>query len=149
MTVRVKVEGLKEIAEALGDLPKATAKNVMRRVMVRRAEPIAEKARSLVPFEEGHLKASIHVATRLTRRQRKLRRKVHKDDVDVFVGPGADPAAHLQEYGSSQHPAQPFMRPTFDAMKDGFITGIQEDMWAEIKKALARIEKKRAKAAGG
>jgi HK97 gp10 family phage protein len=147
MTVRIKVEGLKEIAEALGDLPKATAKNIMRRVMVKRAEPIAEKARSLVPIEEGHLKASIHVATKLTRRQRKLRRKLHKDDVDVFVGPGADPAAHLQEYGTSHHPAQPFMRPTFDAMKDGFITGIQEDMWAEVKKALTRIEKKRAKAA--
>lgn len=147
MTVRVKVEGLKEIAEALGDLPKATAKNVMRRVMVKRAEPIAEKARSLVPVEEGHLKASIHVATRLSRRQRKLRRKRHKDDVDVFVGPGTDPAAHLQEYGSSQHPAQPFMRPTFDATANVFVEGIKEDMWAEIKKALARIEKKRAKAA--
>lgn len=146
--ITVKVEGLTEIAAALGDLPKATGKNLMRRVMVKRAAPIAEKARSLVPVDEGHLKTSIHVATKLSRRQRRQRRKLHKDDVDVFVGPGTDPAAHLQEYGTSRHPAQPFMRPTFDATKDDFVEGIKEDMWAEIAKAFARRAKKRAKAGG-
>lgn len=147
MTIKVTVEGLEGVMDALRDLPNATAKNVMKRVLLKRAEPIAEAARRLVPVDQGHLKNSIHVATKLTRRQRGRRRKVHRDDVEVFVGPGTDPAAHLQEFGSSHHDAQPFMRPAWDQTKDEFLAGVGADMWAEIEKAAARLAKKSAKAA--
>jgi len=70
MVITVKVEGLQEIQEALRRLPDATAKNVMKRVLLARAQPVAEAARNLVPVFEGHLKNSIGVSTRLTRRQR-------------------------------------------------------------------------------
>jgi HK97 gp10 family phage protein len=143
--MKVKVEGLSEIMTALRELPNATAKNVMKRVLLKRAEPVAERARQLAPFKEGHLKASIHVSTKLTKRQKGRHRKVHRDDVEVFVGPGADPAAHLQEYGSSIHPAQPFMRPAWDQTKDDLLDGVGADMWAEIEKAAARLAKKAAK----
>jgi HK97 gp10 family phage protein len=143
--MKVKVEGLSEIMTALRELPNATAKNVMKRVLLKRAEPVAERARQLAPFKEGHLKASIHVSTKLTKRQKGRHRKVHRDDVEVFVGPGTDPAAHLQEYGSSIHPAQPFMRPAWDQTKDDLLDGIGADMWVEIEKAAARLAKKAAK----
>lgn len=147
MTITVKVEGLSEVMEALRELPNATAKNVMKRVLLKRAEPFAETARRLVPVDEGHLKNSIHVATKLTRRQKGRHRKVDRDDVEVFVGPGTDPAAHLVEYGSSRQAAQPYMRPAFDQNKDKFVAGVAKDMWAEIEKAATRLAKKAAKAA--
>jgi HK97 gp10 family phage protein len=143
--MKVTVTGLDEIMAALRELPNATAKNVMRRVLIKRAEPVAEDARRLVPVDEGHLKESIHVSTRLTRRQKARHRKVHRDDVEVFVGPGNDPAAHLQEFGSSHHDAQPFMRPAWDANKRGVLDGVADDMWREIEKAVARQAKKAAK----
>lgn len=147
--MKVTVEGLDAVMTALRELPNTTAKNVMKRVMIKRAEPIADRARQLVPVDQGHLRNSIHVATKLTRRQRGRHRKVHRDDVEVFVGPGADPAAHLQEFGTSHHDAQPFMRPAWDATKDEFLAGVGADMWAEIEKAAARLAKKAAKAARG
>lgn len=149
MKFTVKVEGLKDIQAALTELPKATAKNVMRRVLLERAEPIAEAARAGVPIDEGHLKESINVSTRLTRRQRGRHRKPHRDDVEVFIGPGTNPAGHLQEFGTRDHPAQPFMRPAWDAEAEGVLEGIQDDMWAEIEKVVARRARKAAKAAGG
>ena len=147
MTITMKVEGLSEVKAALRQLPDATAKTVMRRVLRKRAEPVAEAARQLVPIDSGALKNSIVVSTKLTRRQKGRHRKVDRDDVEVFVGPGADPAAHLQEFGSSQHPAQPFMRPAWDRTKDDLLAGVGADMWAEIEKAAARLAKKAAKAA--
>jgi HK97 gp10 family phage protein len=149
MTITVKVDGLSDIMTALRELPNATAKNVMRRVMAKRAEPIADAARRLVPVDQGHLRNSIHVATKLSRRQRGRHRKKHRDDVEVFVGPGTDPAAHLQEFGTSHHDAQPFMRPAWDQTKDEFLAGVGADMWAEIEKAATRLAKKAAKAAKG
>ena len=145
MTITVKVAGLKEVQAALRALPNATAKNIMRRVLLKRAGPVAEAARALVPVHEGHLRNSIHVSTRLTRRQRGRHRKVDRDDVEVFVGPGSDPAAHLQEFGSSHHAAQPFMRPAWDRTKDDLLEGVGADMWAEIEKAVRRLAKKAAK----
>ncbi len=141
----VRVEGLKEVKDALRELPNSTAKNIMRRILLKRAEPIAEAARKFAPVDEGHLRASIGVSTKLTRRQRKKHKKPDKDDVEVYVGPGTDPAAHLQEFGTVDAPAQPFMRPAWDQEKGKLLDNIAADLWVEIKKAVARIAKKKAK----
>jgi HK97 gp10 family phage protein len=145
--ISIKVEGLSDVMAALRDLPNATAKNVMKRVLLARAEPVAEAARRLVPVHEGHLKESIHVSTRLTRRQKARHRKADPDDVEVFVGPGSDPAAHLNEFGSGHQAAQPFMRPAWDETKDELLEAVAADMWDEIEKAATRLAKKAAKAA--
>jgi HK97 gp10 family phage protein len=154
MTITVKVEGLRDIQRALHDLPKkATAKNIMKRVLMNRAEPVARAARANVPVEEGWLRESIDVSTKLSPRQRRMHRKPHRDEVEVFIGPGPDPAAHLQEFGSSRHRAQPFLRPAWDGLKRSVLDKIGDDMWAEIQKAAARHARKLArlakKAAGG
>lgn len=149
MKVTVKLEGLAEIAAALDELPKATGKNILRRILLERAEPIAEAARGHAPVFQGFLRSSINVSTRLTRRQRKRHRKAKPDDVEVFIGPGTDPAAHLQEFGTEHHGPQPFMRPAWDAEKDGVLEGLKEDLWGEIEKAVSRRAKKLAKGARG
>ena len=74
--MKVRIEGLSELKAALRALPDATAKNVVRRVLSKRGEPIAERARQLVPVDKGELKASIAVSTKLTRRQRARHREV-------------------------------------------------------------------------
>jgi HK97 gp10 family phage protein len=136
---------LREVHVALRKLPDATAKNIIRRILKRRGERIAKRARDLAPKDQGHLIESIRVGTKLSKRQRRSHKKFGPDDIEVFIGPGPDPAAHLQEFGSSRHGAQPFMRPAWDAEKRNALDGIGDDLWAEIRKAAERAARKAAK----
>lgn len=138
----VKVEGLKALQTALQELPKATAQSVMLRVLKKRAQPIAEAAKQLVPVASGELRNSIVVSTKLTRRQLGQHEKAGPNDVEVFVGPGALPQAHLQEFGTFKEPPQPFMRPAWDAEKENTLKGIADEMWSEIEKAAMRLTAK-------
>jgi HK97 gp10 family phage protein len=145
----VRIEGLGEIVAALSELPKTTSRNVVRRILKRRAEPFAETARALVPVDKGFLRESIVVSTKLTKHQRRQHRKEAPEDIEVYIGPNADPAAHLQEFGTSRFKAQPFMRPAWDQNKAGAVEGIAADLWQENEKAIARRARKAAKAAKG
>lgn len=140
----VKVEGLKELEKALQDLPKANAKAVLRRTLREAGQPVAKTARSLAPHEEGYLRESIDVSLKLSRRQARLHKK--QSPVEVFIGPGPDPAAHLQEFGSGPgHRAQAFMRPAWDQHKNEVLETIANRTWLEIEKTAKRLAKKAAK----
>lgn len=143
--VKTRVEGLKDCERALRDLPKATARNVVRRVLKAAAQPIADMGRSLAPTDEGHLKASYGVGTKLTRRQRRAHRK--QSPIEVFVGPGGDPAAIATEFGNEHQAAQPHLRPAWDANKAGALKSITADLVHEIGKATARAQRKAAREA--
>lgn len=153
MAVTVKIEGLKELDDALGELPKATGKNVLRRVLRKAAEPMAEQMRASAPVAEengGQLRDSIGVGTRLSRNQGRLHRKMFKDDrasVEMFVGAGAVPQAHLEEFGGATNAPRPYARPAWDANKDKMLAGIKSDLWAEIERAAARHARKMARLA--
>ncbi|MDW9877328.1 HK97 gp10 family phage protein [Sinorhizobium meliloti] len=142
--ITVKVAGLKDLENALKDLPQANAKAVLRRTLKEAGEPIAKTARSLAPKLDMHLSESIDVSTKLSRRQRGLHKK--ESPVEMFIGPGPDPAAHLQEFGSGPgHHAQPFLRPAWDQNKDKALDTIANLTWVEIEKAAKRLAKKAAK----
>lgn len=156
MAQTVKIEGLRELERALAELPKSTGKNVLRRVLRTRAQPVADAARAMAPDdpETGglDLKASIGVSTVLSKRQKSLHRKMFRNDkaaVEVFVGAGALPQAHLQEFGAPQHGPQPFMRPAWDGGKTQMLEGLKDDLWKEIEAAAKRLAKKQAKLNAG
>jgi HK97 gp10 family phage protein len=150
----VKVEGLRELAATLDQLPKAVARNALRRALIKRGQPLADTMRSLAPDDPRtggmDLRNSIGVGTKLSPRQAKLHRKENKDDkqfAEVFVGAGPVPHAHLQEWGTVFHGPQPFARPAWDQHKDTILEGIKDDLWAEIDKAAKRHAKKLARLA--
>lgn len=142
--VKVHVEGLKELEQALQQLPKANTKAVLQRTLKEAGEPVAKTARSLAPEHLGYLREGIDVSTRLSSRQSKLHKK--HSPVEMFIGPGPDPAAHLQEFGTGPgHQAQPFMRPAWDQHKNEVLDIIANRTWLEIEKTAARLAKKAAK----
>ena len=145
MEVKVRVLGLSQLEQGLSELPRATGKNVLRRVLRQRGELIAERARNLAPVDEGELKDSIAVSTKLSRSQRRKRRK--KATVEMFVGPGTHPQAITQEFGTWFHPPQPFMRPAWAAEKGSILEDLSGDLWTEIDKAAQRIARKQARLA--
>jgi HK97 gp10 family phage protein len=138
MKVKVKIEGLREVKDALRQLPDSTAKSVLRRVGKKRLKPVADRARGYAPEDEGELKESIAVSTRLSKRQKRRHRKPDRNDVEVYAGAGPHPQAHLQEFGTKDAPPQPFMRPAWDAENRGVLAGIKDDLWAEIMKVVDR-----------
>jgi HK97 gp10 family phage protein len=149
----VKIEGLAELEKTFAELPKATGKNVLRRVLRRRAEPIADAARGMAPDDPAtggnDLRSSIGVGTQLSKRQKGLHRKMFRNDkaaVEMFVGAGPLPQAHNQEFGNVNHGPQPFMRPAWDAGQSAVLEGLKDDLWQEIDSASKRLAKKRAKA---
>ena len=141
----VKIEGLRELDRALGQLPKSTAKAVLRKVLKDAGEPLARSARRLAPKDEYHLYESIDVSTRLNRRQRGLHRKETSPAFqEMFVGTN-NPAGVQQEFGNDRHAAQPFMRPAWDAEKMNVLDLISVSLWGEIEKAAQRLARKAAK----
>jgi HK97 gp10 family phage protein len=142
------VDGLRDLDAALGNLPKATGKNVLRRTLRKAAAPIVEEAADKVPVLTGALQISIGVGTKLTKRQSKLHRKMFKDDrasVEMFVGAGGLAQATQAEFGNEHQAAEPYMRPAWDGNKDKALDIIVNELADEIARAARRLAKKAAK----
>lgn len=152
MSVTVRVTGLKELNEALGNLSKSMAKATLRRVLLKAGKPIADAAIQLAPDDPAtggrDLKQSIAVGTKLSKRQARLHRRANRNDkqfAEVFVGPGPKPYAHLQEFGTVNHGPQPFMRPAWDANKGKALDIIKSELGKEIIATAKRVGKNKRK----
>ena len=151
MPVVMKVEGFKELEQALVELVNtagvstATGKNLARRVLTRAAEPVESAAAGAAPVASGQLRTSITVGTQLSPRQRKSSPKASA--VEVYVGAGPLPQAHMQEFGTAHNAPQPFMRPAWDSNKGQALETIKSGLWSEIKRVAARAARKAARLA--
>lgn len=142
----VKVEGLRELQKALQELPRATAKNVMKRVLMQAGQPVADQAESLAPVKTGRLQKAIGLGSKLTRRQKSTSPK--QSAVEVYIGVGRSlPQGVFQEFGTINNGPQPFLRPAWDSNKMGVLEKIKDLTWTEIKKAAERIARKTARLA--
>jgi len=152
-----RVEGLRELQNALRELPKATGNNVLRRALIKAAEPIEAAMEARAPYLSGRLKASVMTGTRLSARQAKEHkaavgtlpmvtvggfRSNPAKGVFVFVGPGPLRQAITQEFGTSHNAPQAFARPAWDGNKDRALSSIKDDLTEEIEKARARLARK-------
>jgi len=150
MKFTVKVEGLSDCEAALRELPKATGKNVLRRVARQALQPFDQRWRQLAPKDTGALARSGGIGTKLTRRQSRLQRAEDKDgkaSIVMFAGPGGDPAAVQQEFGNYDQAAQPFGRPAWEGTQGKALEIIQTSLWTEIKAAADRLARKAARLA--
>ncbi|ODA67671.1 hypothetical protein A7A08_01706 [Methyloligella halotolerans] len=142
----VRVEGLRELDRALGELPKRTGKAVLRRVLKKASEPLAAEMEAGAPVAAGELKESVAASTKLSARQKRIQKRAtareDKATAEFYVGAGALPQAHLQEFGTKDQPPQPFARPAWDRNKMGILRSIKTLLASEIKKAAERIRKK-------
>lgn len=180
MSVTFEIKGLRDLDQVLADeLPKATARAVLRRALLSAAEPMAAKARSLAPDDpntidlDRDLRESISVSTKAhgsdpgkaafsqtlrgggTRTEavaalRSARRQFGGAKVAVFVGPTRR-AYHgiFQEFGTVNHGPQSFMRPAFDSEKDEVLRRLRADLADEINRAVDRAQRKALRAKAG
>jgi hypothetical protein len=148
MAVLVKFEGGKELADALGQLPKATGRNVLNRTLKKGTEHVRDVWQSIAPQLTGQYERSIVEGpnSKLTARQKKDAKRESKHLAERHVGT-SDPAGQQQEFGNINHPANPSGRPAWDTTQRSVLTDIKKDMWTEIDKSRARLAKKTARLA--
>lgn len=148
----VKLEGFKELDQALGKLPKSTAKNVLRRTLSRAADPVDDEASANTPKDTGKLERSVVVGTRLTKSQRAGGavltgsgfRSAAKNYVEVHIGTAMG-RGMFTEFGTFKDPPQAWFRRAWDSTKGEALEIIKSDLGTEIEKAAKRYAKKLAK----
>lgn len=145
----VKVEGLRELDAALGELPKAVGKAVLRRVAKQALQPFdkAWRANANAHRLTGSLEESGGIGTKLTKRQARLNRKAEgKASIEMYAGPN-DPAAIPSEYGTVDQAARPFGRKAWASTQDETLNIVSSNLGTEIDKGAARVARKTAKLA--
>lgn len=140
-----KLEGFAELEEALIELPKATGKNVARRALIEAGEPVAEDYRSRVTRLTGRLFEGIGISAKLTPRQRRAAKREGPSSVEVYLGAGPDPAAHLEEFGSQHNAPKPMLRAAWDAGGRAILDRLGAILWGHIRKAADRQARKQAR----
>lgn len=169
--VVVSTSGFKALDAALAELPKATARNVLKRTLTKAAEPIAEKAREMAPVDKGDLKASIAVSARIKNKvgnaeysaamraglgkaaavsaMRDARRGANGSFAEMFVGPSTPRGyyAHFVEFGTSRMAAEPYMRPAWDSEQGAALDIIKAELGNEIIAAARRIGRSKKQSA--
>lgn len=145
--VSMKVEGLRDLERSLAELPQATAKNVVRRTLIKAAQPFDAGWRQRVRVDQGALKASGGVSTKLSRRQKSQHKK--QSDVEIFAGPGPLPQAITEEFGTDDQPPQGAVRASWDENHAAMLDAVAQGMGAEILKAAQRLARKAARLAAG
>jgi HK97 gp10 family phage protein len=161
MAQTFKIAGLRELENALGELPKSTGKNVLRRVAVKALTPMRDAARALAPNDPetaASIAETIIVTTKrpdgdksdaaraFARGGIAAARAAGSGPVKAYMGPATrHPKVWQQEMGNVNHGPQPYMRPAYDEGRRPAIEAIKDDLWAEIDKAAKRLAKKRAK----
>lgn len=174
---KVRITGLKELDANLGQLSKATARNVLRRVLTKAARPMQQRMAELAPDDPNTLAPDLHTSIVITPNlknpvgneefgavkkaggstadavsaMRDARRASGGDTfAEVFVGPDAKVFyAHLPEFGTAHSPPKPYARPAFEQTKGQVLDNITSGLGSEIDTAVKRMQKRAAKKAAG
>jgi len=138
----IKLTGFKELEAALGEFTKATERGILRRVAVKALEPIVEEAKIRAPVDEGDLRDSIVIGTKLTRGAKRAAKGDPVDGVRVFAGT-ANRNAVPREFGTFRTAAHPFMRPAWDYGKGRALDDVMTGLGDEIERARRRAAKRK------
>jgi len=170
VSLTISTSGFAALDKALAELPKSTAKAVLKRTLVKAGQPIADEASRLAPVDTGKLRDRIIVSARLKNKVggaefaaamraglgkaaavsalRQARRDAGGGSfAEMFVGParGVLAYAHLIEFGTVKSPPKPFMRPAWDGKKREALDIIRRELGNEIIMAARRIGRSKTK----
>lgn len=159
MTETVNISGLRELQDALKELPERVARNALSQAVNAGARVIREEARRMAPVytgpvSQGHpppgtLKKAIiqkgiaelsslfaqtvFVAVRHGKKYRKVGKKEINRDAYYW---------RFVEFGTANMSAHPFMRPAFEAKKQEAVDAIKDRLALRIEEEAQKLGKK-------
>jgi len=152
-----QLQGVAELKENMQKLPDRMQKPVIRRAMIRLAQPMVMAAQAGMgdSVKTGRTQKRITVSATLSRRQRAGLVK-DKNVITVYLGVQPSRKAHLIEFGSGpryhktgkyvgQMPASPFLRPAFDGGAPMYLQGLGRVIGEEMEKTATRWSRKQAR----
>lgn len=123
-TTSFELKGFKEMYRAIDHLPEFVKKVNLEPLLVQALTPMMEYARVMAPDDPltgppWSLPQSIEVSARQRTGRAKNDRQLGKYDARAYMGPtkGGYPQAIMQEFGTINHVATPYMRPAWDSQK--------------------------------
>lgn len=166
----VKIEGLKDLQEALKEFSKATAGNILKRAVMAGGAEVADEAVRRAPKRTGTLKTEIKVSkAKIINPGTSAYAQAIRETGDKAIAAAAARAANraaggsgrsavchvgptkragqgiLQEFGTAHHPPQPFMRPAWDSKGTVAAEAIRDTLAEGIEKATQRAARKAAR----
>jgi len=163
----MRIEGAEGIDAALSELTKATARNAIKRALVRGAEMVAGEMESRAKRLTGRTADSVTASTKrpkgsdvgkaayaLAKRSGAsneaaraaliaARRANPKEFAEAYAGPSNRAGwAHIVEFGGGRQAPQPFVRPGWDASQGRVLRIVVDAMREEVAKAAKRAQRK-------
>lgn len=131
----MRTEGVNELVRTLERMGQKASRRVLARALRRGAEPIRARAASAAARRAGAPDLADHITISGGRGD--------GDNVVILVGPSKeersdqpgktfDAQGRFLEFGTSDTPAQPFMRPALDGEGDGAARVILDHLWEQI-----------------
>lgn len=124
--MRLHVEGTERLVRALRGMPERAGRTAQRRALRAGGEIIRAKASTNAPRAPGAPDLADNIVISNAR----------PDDgsVGLAVGParGRFFYAAFQEFGTSRHAAQPFLRPAFDSELRRAVRAIADELWEAL-----------------
>lgn len=155
----VDIKGLKELQEALNQLPEKIQGRPVRSAVGAAAKVVMDEARRRVPVDSGQLKKAIYRG-----RSRSMSAR-GKETYVVAVRKGKAKYANTQknrrlnrvgknyqtrgeayywrflEFGTAKMPARPFLRPAFESKKEEAVMVLQQKLLEAIDKTARSLPK--------
>lgn len=143
MKLDFRLDGGRQLLDTLAGLPKPLQTRVLRNVMREALEPIAAQVKADAPVLWGDLEEDLHIGVKLNKRQTSLNRE-NKKVTQLHFGTN-DPAGMMNEFGTSEMPAQPFFRSAWEGGKFRALETIKSRLGEIIVRSAARHGKRKAR----
>lgn len=160
--IRFHLEGARDLEASLRALGSdRLIKATMRRALLDVAKPIAADAQERAPRDEEnttkpHMADKIAASPNLSKRQRRGKARSGPSEANVYIGPGPRGPGVQNEFGGGPRkrknggstgvmPAQPFLRPAWEAGKHKALDDFADALWVQIEKSARRLARRQAK----
>lgn len=153
MKFSTKTTGFEGLEDMLIELEQfsgrtTTGKNAVQRGLKKAMKHIEDKAKSLVPVDDGDLRDSITTKKERAKRQRGSAKFERQTGISMLTGPTGKQEggnAAWQEFGTVKMTPAPYMRPAADSESDKVIADVAKELQDAIGKSVARARKKAGK----
>lgn len=137
MAIEINAEfrGVKELENALVQLPLSMQKQVLLSALKKAAKPVVTVAKEKARKRSGKGAKSIKART-----NKKLK------PIGISIGPSKE-NFHMNfiEFGTVKLPAKPFLRPAWDANKDAVLKSMENEIWKALTKKARTLARKAEK----